>query len=78
MRKGKCKNCAYYFAYYRQWSYAYTKFSNGYCSKHKIPQPEIKSCNEFESNARKEENRAKTRLEALDAAITSINEIAQI
>ena len=78
MKKHLCQNCVYYTAYYRQSSNSYSKLNDGYCSRHEKPKTRFEVCGEFKSNERKEKKREQWRLDNLDRALISINEIALI
>jgi len=78
MKIQNCRNCTYYSAYYKQWSDGYSRLNNGFCSKLNKPQIQFETCEDFKSSEQKEKSREERRLVALDSALTSINEIAQI
>ena len=78
MKKEVCKNCTYYSAYYKQWSSHYTRLDKGFCSKHQKIIKQYEICEDFKSNELKEKMREKRRMDALEQALISINEIAQI
>ena len=74
----KCRNCTYYSAYYKQWCSGYGRLNTGYCSKHEKQQTQFETCEDFKSNVQKEKSREKRRMDALEQALESINEIVQI
>jgi len=78
MIKSICKNCTFYSAYYKQYSSGFGKIDHGYCSKQQQPISQHETCENFKSNEAKEKSREERRLVALDQALESINEIAQI
>ena len=78
MTAKKCKNCAYYTAYYKQWGDCYGRLNNGFCVKHKRHQTQFETCAEFKSNEEKEKRREKRLFDSLERVLASIDEIAQI
>ncbi|MCL2675267.1 MAG: hypothetical protein FWE84_01580 [Firmicutes bacterium] len=78
MRSQRCRNCEYYSAYYKQRSSGYEKLNKGFCSKHQKEETQFKTCENFTSNEHREKIKEQLRLDALDGALKSINEIAQI
>ena len=78
MRVEKCKNCAYYTAFYKRWSNHYGRIELGHCSKKKQVQKQLDTCGDFKSNEQKEERKEKMMLEHLERALISIDHISQI
>jgi len=78
MKTEKCKNCAYYVAYYRQWNSGYGRLIDGACSKHRRPQKEYNTCEDFKNNGQSEERKEKSMLDHLECALISLNDIAHI
>jgi len=78
MKAEKCKNCTFYSAYYLRWSSHYGRLNNGFCSKQQKPQTQFETCEDFKNNEAKEKSREERRFIALEQALASINEIAQI
>ena len=78
MNSEYCKNCTFYTAYYKQWASGYGRLNNGFCAKHQKQQTQFETCECFKSNEQKEIHREKRRMLALEQALESINEIAQI
>jgi len=76
LKTQKCKNCAFY--YYKQWSSFYSRLNHGFCIKHKKPQTQSETCEDYKSNEQKEKTREEKLFSSLEYALKSINEIAQI
>jgi hypothetical protein len=78
MKIQKCDDCVYYSAYYKQWYNSYEKLNHGFCSKIEKPKLHYDSCELFNSNEQIEQSREERRLLALEQALKSINDIANI
>jgi len=78
MKKQICKKCTYYTAYYRRLSDCYIRLGNGYCTKHKKPQTQYETCEDYKNNEFKEQSREERLFVSLEQSLTSINEIAMI
>ena len=74
----KCKNCAFYSAYYNQTSSCYNKLNHGFCRKQQGPKKQVDTCENFNNKEQREKSKEKMRLENLDRALEAINDIALI
>lgn len=78
MKKERCKYCTFFTAYYRKEASGLCKSSYGFCKTHSKFINQFKNCEHYKSNEQKEKLQEQLRLEALDQALKSINEISQI
>lgn len=78
MNSQKCKDCAYYTAYYKKLSSSFEKTNVGVCSKHKKIKTYLENCGEFKNNERREKENEKRLFVFLEQALKSINDISQI
>lgn len=78
MKNQICRNCLHFSAYYKRYGINFIRLSLGFCNKHDKQQASLETCENYQSNFKKEEKNDAVLLSSLWQAVESINLIAQI